>query len=610
MALSGGYVGKVLKVDLGSQSVTEESLSRNELKMLLGGRGLAALLYYRYIMPEAEPLAPENRIIFMTGPLTGVHLPCTTKFQLATRSPMTGIYLCSNSSGNFGPYLKQAGYDALVIAGKAREWTYLEIVDDRVTFHDARRLLGMSTFKAQKALKESVKKGRYAAISIGPAGEDLSMLACVGTDERFFGRGGAGAVMGSKLLKGIVVHGSGTIPVVDPEKIKKINKQAINNLKQTRATHTEQGTLQFLEPLNELGCLPTRNFQSSYFEGAKKIDAHAMVREYLVKNTACYRCSIACGKLNEVKEGPFTGARAKTEYETVAMLGSNCGIDDFGAIVKAAQICDEFGIDTISTGNAVALTMELFEREIITLDDTEGIDAKFGNPHALVGLIQLITEKRGIGELLSEGMGGVLKKKPEWSPYILAVKGHPLAAYDPRGFHGNALTFGTASRGACHNVGGWTVRAELFSEEYDRYGTEGKGKLVKQVQDSRAYVDSLGICTVARKSMGFSDAPEGKVLEAVTGHEFTPHLLEIGCRVYTLERIILNREGITRKDDGIPHRIMKDPVKTGPSRGHVVTREMYNAMLDEYYEARGWDEDGVVKEETLKDLGLHELLPV
>jgi aldehyde:ferredoxin oxidoreductase len=608
MVLSGGYLGKVLKVNLSSRNITTLPVFDNELQMLLGGRGLAAMLYYQEITPEAAPRSQDNKIIFMTGPLTGVHLPCTTKFQLATKSPMTGIYLCSNSSGNFGPYLKRAGYDALVIEGRADEWTYLQIVDERVTFKDGRSLLGLSTFETQKALKDSMETDSAAAISIGPAGETLSNLACVGADERFFGRGGAGAVMGSKLLKGVVVHGSGTVPVACPKLMGELNKKAIDNLRETRATHTEQGTLQFLEPLNELGCLPTRNFQTAYFKGAKKIDAHAMVGNYWVKNIACYRCPIACGKMNEVKEGPFAGAKARTEYETVAMLGSNCGIDDFGAIVKAAQLCDEFGIDTISAGNAVALTMELYERGIITIEDTGGIEAEFGNPHALVGLVQLIAEKRRIGELLSKGMGSVLKEKPEWSPYILAVKGHPFAAYDPRGFHGNALTFGTASRGACHNVGGWTVRAELFSEEYDRYGTEGKGSLVKSVQDSRAYVDCLGICTVARKSMGFSDDPEGKVLEAVTGHDFTPHLLDIGSRVYNLERIILNREGITRKDDGIPQRIMNDPVETGPSKGHVVSQKMYSTMLDDYYEARGWDEDGVVKQKTLKRLRLDEIL--
>ena len=484
----------------------------------------------------------------------------------------------------------------------------LNLSDDRVTFHDAKPLCGMHITETQKALKDSMDGGNSSALSIGPAGEKLANLACISVDSRYFGRGGAGAVMGSKKLKGIVIQGSGTIPVAEPDLVKDIFKKAVATLKETRAVHTKYGTPQFVEILNELGCVPTRNFQSSYFEGSTEVDAQAMLENYREKDSTCYMCPIACGKVNRVKEGPFAGARARTEYETVVMLGPDCGVDDFGAIVKAAELCDELGIDTISAGNAVALTMELFEKGLINTEDTEGIEARFGNAQALVDMVQLIAEKRGIGALLSEGMGSVSKKKPEWRPYILAVKGLPFAAYDPRGFHGKALTYGTASRGACHNVGGCTVRAELMSKEYDRYATKGKGKLVKTIQDNRAYVDNLGICTVARSSMGFTDDPHGSALEAVTGYDFTKNLLEIGSRIYNLERVILNREGIRRKADQIPERIMNDPVGTGPSKGRVVTSEMYNTMLDEYYTARGWDEDGVVSEETLQAFGLKNLL--
>jgi aldehyde:ferredoxin oxidoreductase len=599
MTFNGGYLGRVLRIDLGNRTSSCEEVKEIEFRQLLGGRGLAARYYYEEIGSEVQPLSADNKLIFMTGPLTGVRLPSTPKFQLATKSPNTGIYLCANSSGQFGPYLKKAGFDGLIVEGRAEEWSYVKIVDGRVSFHEAEALLGLSNSEAQKVLKQSIKKGSASAMTIGPAGEKLVHLACINVDARFFGRGGGGAVMGSKKLKGIVIQGTGTIPVADPAEVQRIFKDGVAMLKDSRA---------FVEVLNDLGCVPTRNFQSSYFEGADKVDAHAMVAHYKEKNSACYMCTIACGQVNRVTEGPFAGARARTEYETVVMLGPNCGVDDFAAVIKAAELCDELGIDTISTGNAVALTMELFEKGLISEKDTDGIEASFGNGQGMIDLIRMIAEKRGIGALLAEGMKIVAEKMPEWRPFIIAVKGLPFAAYDPRGFHGKALTFGTASRGACHNVGGWTVRHELISKEYDRFAVKGKGKLVKKIQDNRAYVDSLGVCTVARSSMGFTDSPKGKVLEAVTGHDFTPELLEIGERVYNLERIILNREGIRRADDQLPDRIMKDPVQTGPCKGKVVTAEMYNIMLDEYYAERGWDWDGQVKRVTLTACGLAELL--
>jgi aldehyde:ferredoxin oxidoreductase len=333
-----------------------------------------------------------------------------------------------------------------------------------------------------------------------------------------------------------------------------------------------------------------------------------MVENYLQKNYACYRCTVACGKMCVVKDGPYAGARARTEFETVGLLGPNCGISDFGAIVKANQVCDELGLDTMSAGNAVALTMELYEKGLITIEDTMGIDARFGNPDALIGIIELIAERRGIGDLLAEGMYGVKRARPEWKRFILDVKGMPFAAYDPRGFTGNGLTNGTSSRGACHNVGGWTIRAELQSGKYDRYALEGKGALVKSAQDSRAYVDSIGMCTVVRGAFGFSEKPTGEVLEAVTGYPFTPRLMEIAERIYCMERIILNREGIRRKDDLLPERITKEALPDGPTKGRILTGEMYDVMLNEYYGLRGWDSDGVVTEETREKWGLNALL--
>jgi aldehyde:ferredoxin oxidoreductase len=608
MKYKGAYLGKILRVNLSTKKTSIQQLKEDEVAKLLGGRGLAAKLYYDEIGPEVKPFDPENKIIFVTGPLTGVRLPSTTKFQLATKGAETNRYLCSNCGGDFGPYLKKSGLDGMIIEGRADDWVYLMLSDGEVTFGDARHMKGMTTSQTLEALKEAIGDSRAAALSIGPAAEKLVRISYICVDTRAFGRGGAGAVMGSKKLKGIVVKGSSKIPVADQSKIDEFRKAAIQNLRETRANHTKYGTPQYIEVINELGCMPTRNFQTTYFEGGSKVDAHVMYDQYLDKNYACYMCPVACGKVCTVKEGPYEGARARTEYETVALLGPDCGVDDFGAIVKANEVCDELGIDTMSGGNAVALTMELYEKGIITKEDTDGIEARFGSGDALIGILRLIAERKGIGDLLAEGMSGVLAEHPEWSPYIMQVKGMPFAAYDPRGFYGNSLTYGTSSRGACHNVGGWTIRAELTSGQYDRYALKGKGLLVKTIQDNRAYVDSLGICTVVRGSMNFSDSPEGGVMEAVTGYDFTPELLAIGERVYTLERLILNREGIRRKDDMMPERIMKEAVPSGPIKGQRLTPEMYNEMLDEYYEVRGWDKEGIPTEETIEKLGLKEII--
>jgi len=606
--LKGGYLGKVLRVDLSTKEARTEDMKEDMVVKLLGGRGVAAKYYYDEIGPDVKPLDAGNKVIFFTGPLTGVALPSTTKFQLATKSPETGLYLCSNCGGTFGPEIKKCGFDGLIIEGAAAEWTYLTIKDGNVSFGDAAPMVGLDTGKTLAALKEAIGDEKAAALSIGPAAERLVRISYINVDTRAFGRGGPGAVLGSKKLKGIAIRGTGAIPVVDKARIDEIRSAAIKTLKESRANHTKFGTAQYIEVINELGCMPTRNFQTTYFEGGKNVDAHQMRDRYFVKNYACYRCTVACGKVCEVKEGPFKGAKARTEYETIGLLGPDCGVDDFAAIIAANQACDEFGIDTISAGNAVALAMELFERGLITTDDTDGIEARFGSGRALVDMIALIAERRGIGDLLAEGMKEVARRRPEWRPYIIAVKGLPFAAYDPRGFYGHALTCGTSSRGACHNVGGWTIRSELLSGEYDRFATKGKGELVKTVQNSRAIVDSLGVCTVVRSTMGFSDSSGGDTLEAVTGHPFTPELPAIGARIYSLERVILNREGVRRKDDLMPERIMKEAVPSGPIKGRKLTEQQYAEMLDEYYQVRGWDPDGVVTGETIKALGLEELL--
>ena len=603
-SFKGGYFGRLLRINLSTKTSSVEDIPDLWFEKFMGGRGVAAKIYYDEIGPVVKPFNRDNKIILMAGPLTGLPLPAATKFQLSTKSPETGGYLCSNCSGRVGTHLKRCGFDGMIIEGAADSWTYLTIEDGKVSFRDASSMAGKKTSEALKELYAAAGTKKAGALTVGPSAEKLVKISYVAVDHRALGRGGAGAVFGSKKLKGLVVRGTGDIPVADRAKIDEIRNGAYKVLRDTRGNHTKYGTAQYIQPINELGCMPTRNFQTTYFEGGDQINHITLYEKYKVANSACDRCPVACGTIAEVKEGPFKGARARTEYENIGILGANCGISDFAAIVAANQLCDELGLDTMSGGNIAALTMELFERGLITTQDTEGIEARFGDGQALLDLLTLIAHRRGIGDLLAEGSKGILKVHPEWKPYVIHVKGMTPAAYDPRGFYGNALTYGTSVRGACHNVGGWTIRAELQSGQYDRFALEGKGPLVMSIQDNRAYVDSLGICTVVRGSMDFSADPKGETMEAATGYPFTSKLIEIGSRIYSLERMILNREGIKREDDMLPPRFLTEPVPSGPIQGQVLTEDMYNILLDEYYNSRGWDKEGVVIPETVEALEL------
>jgi aldehyde:ferredoxin oxidoreductase len=603
---SGGYQGKYLRINLTNQTIEEEKIDSEWQRKFLGGRGLAARFYYAEIANYVEPFSSDNKLILFTGPLTGTTGPATTKIGLATKSPETRQYLCSNGGGFFGPHLKKSGYDGLIIEGKATKPVYILIEDNQIKIEKGENLWGKTTKEVNKILKEKVGR-EDQVLSCGPAAENRVRLSGIQIGDRSFGRGGAGAVMASKNLKAIAVKGTGEIAVSEPNKFKEVVKEATAYVRKSKASHTEYGTAQYTAIMNELGCYPTRNFQTGVFEGINTISAEYMKKNFFIKNQACFHCPVACSQLCEVKEGPFKGAKSDPEYESIGTLGGVCGVSDFAAIIKANEICDELGIDTMSVGVIIGFAMELFERGYLTKKDTGGLELRFGNGMAMVKMIEKIANREDIGDLLAEGMLGIAEKMPEMRKYMMQVKGLPLAAYDPRGFFGNALTYGTSSRGACHNVGGWSIRDELLSGEYDRFAVKGKGKLIKSIQDVRGYIDSLGICTVVRSGYGFTDKPHGQVLEYLTGYDFTPELMTIGERVYNLERLIINREGRFRKDDLIPERFRTEKMPEGQAKGRVVSDEIYNTMLDEYYEVRGWDREGRPTKERLHELNLDNI---
>jgi aldehyde:ferredoxin oxidoreductase len=597
----GGYAGKILRIDLSQRKTADVDYPEELRRKYLGGRGVAAYLYYRELPAALNPLCPENKIFIVTGPLTGMPVLASTKMQLATRSPDTGHYLCSNSSGNFGPYLKFAGYDGVVLEGRASSPVAVVIDDEGVHFQEAGHLWGKKTTEVDEYFKKALPGKRIGVMSVGPAADRGVRIACIQVDGRSFGRGGAGAVMASKNVKALVSCGTRPVPVVDPGPLKEFIALAAKDVRQSKRSHTTHGTPQYTEIINEFGCYPTRNFQTSVFDGINTISSDYMKEHYFVSNQACFRCPVGCAQVCAVKEGPFKGAKSDPEYETIGAFGGQCGVSDFGAIIAANQICDEEGIDTMTTGTLIAFAMECVERGLISREELPGLDLRFGNGEAMVEMVKRIARREGLGDLLSGGFFQIREKRPELEPYMMHVKGMAFPQYEPRGFHGMGLGFGTSSRGACHNVGGWTIRDELMMKKYDRFATKGKGRLVQTLQDNRAYVDSLGVCTVVRGALGFSDSPTGKILEYVTGYDFTPDLMKIGSRIYTLERLILSREGVTRKDDRLPRR-MEEPLPEGIAKGRFITPAMYDQMLEEYYQLRGWDDNGIPRKETLTSL--------
>jgi len=411
--------------------------------------------------------------------------------------------------------------------------------------------------------------------------------------------------MASKNLKAIVVKGKGKLSYANFAELKKrIKPREIRQACKNLATY---GRPIYTRTIHELGCYPVRNFQTAVFNEINKVDAELMKEKFFIKNQACYRCPVACLQLCEVKNGKLAGQTVAPEYETIWALGAQCGVSDFNAILSANILCNEYGMDTMSTGNIIGFAMELYERGKITKEDTGGLELTFGNPEAVLGVIRLIARKEKIGKVLAGGFRRVMKEIPGSKSYMMQVKGMPFAAYDPRGFYGMGLVYGTSNRGACHNVGGWSIRAELLSGQYDRFALKGKGKLIKSIQDVRAYIDSLGICTTVRRVLGFTDKPDSTVISLVTGLDFTDKLMKIGERIYTLERLILTREGIRRKDDLLPERITNEKLPDGPAKGHILTKQMYEVELNEYYEVRGWDKKGIPTKEKLQNLSITNL---
>jgi len=613
--MAGGYAGKILKVDLTAKKVTTEPINKEVARKYVGGKGYAVYLLYQYLkeyerkgisVKDIDPLGPRNVLIFATGPGTGVpKFPSPSRYHvMALKAPLTGSIGSGNSGGEWGAFLKFSGFDGIIIEGASDTPVYLAVVDGKAEIRDAGELWGKNTMNTTRALK-SIAGGKNTSVTcIGPAGENLIPMAVVMNDEyRAVGRGGLGAVMGSKRVKAIVVSGNKSVPVAKPKEFGSVAKKCLDTMKDNPVTGEglpTYGTSVLVKVINDAGAFPYKNWRSGVNPDAESISGETLAKEYLVRKRACWACTIGCGRISSVKSGPFQILTAEgPEYETIWSLGSACGIKNLDAIVKAHHLCNELGMDPISLGSTIAAAMELIEKGYVPKEDLQGLDLKFSNAAAMVEAVWRTAYKVGFGKHLALGSKKLceLYGHPEFS---MSVKGLEMPAYDPRGIKGIGLEYATANRGGCH-VTGYTVAPEIVGlpEKIDPLTTEGKAQWVKTFQDFTSTVNSTVNCLFTTFALGAKDYAE--LLSAVTGWDLDEdEILKIGERIYNLERVIMGRFGFSDKDDTLPSRLLKEPMPEGPAKGHVAELEK---MKEEYYKLRGWV-NGMPTPGKLKELGI------
>ncbi len=597
-----GYAGKILVVDLSKGTVEKKGLDSETITRSLGGRGLGAQLLYDLCPPRVNVFDPLIPFMVLTGPVSGTPVLGSSKHVVITKSPATGGWLDSYSSGHMAAHLKYAGWDGLIVLGQSKKPCYLRVEDDQVEIRDASHLWGKDAFETEEWLRENVAEDG-GKMAIGPAGENRIPFACINSDfYRQTGRGGAGAIMGSKNLKTIAVNGSGGIRLADPNGLLEKLQEAIQKIKESpRAQNiSKYGTFMVLNITNEGGLLPTRNFQTAVFpQAAGRIDKDGL---FAVKtgDHGCSSCPMPCGNLVEVKEGPFAGSRLEgPEYETLCLMGSNLGIDDLSFIIKANILCDRLGLDTMSMGNILGFAMECYEKKILKKEQTDGLDLHFGNQSAILQLIEKTARRQGFGALLAQGVAKMAEVIGFGAEKLaMHVKGLEFPGYDPRGAFGAALTYAVNPRGACHRRA-WPPAKEILGG-VPPYTVEGKAAMVKGMFNDRCVLHSILVCDYHANMVPLSMDYYAECLSMVTGQEYMlEQLYWIAERTETLIRLFNCREGFTRKDDMLPDRILEESLPEGPAQGQIIGKEGFNRMLDEYYALRGWDSNGVPTPETL-----------
>ncbi len=598
-----GWIGTTLRVDLSRGTIKREPTNMKTAHDFIGARGMGVKIISDEVDPSADALGPDNKIVFAPGPFTGTFAPSAGRYNVITKSPLNGTIAGSNSGGVFGPELKFAGYDAIIIEGQAKKPVYLWIKNDLVEIRDAGFLWGMTVADTTEALREHTDPEAKVAC-IGPAGENLSLIAAVMNEmHRAAGRTGVGAVMGSKKLKAIAVVGTGEITVADPVAFKAAVMDSRGKIQANPvggAGLKAYGTDVLVNILNQSGALPVNNWQDAYSPVADNIGGETLAANQLVRPKGCFSCIISCGRATKVTNPLFAGVGEGPEYESAWGFGVDSGISDLDPILKANFLCNEYGIDTISMGSTIACAMELFELGLLTKKDTDGLDLSFGNAEVMVEMVRKTGVGEGFGKRLAEGSYRLADSvgRPDLS---MTVKKQEMPAYDPRGVQGIGLNYATNNRGGCH-VRGYTIAVEVLGQgaPTDPHATEGKAALDIVFQDLTSALDSSGSCLFA--TFGIGGAELASMLSALTGVDYSlDEFMKAGARIWNLERLWNLKVGYTTADDTLPSRILTEPIKTGPSKGRV---NHLDQMLPEYYALRGWDAAGVPTPEKLAELSL------
>jgi len=606
----GGYAGKFLRLDMANKKSSTVPLTKEMARLFLGGNGFGAKILCDEVKPGVDPLGPENKFVFAAGPIQGTMVPTAGRSGVFTKSPATGYFFDAYGGGSFGPEMKYAGYDAIIVEGQARTPTYVTVFDDVVEFKDASHLWGKNTFETQEILKRDLKEPKAQIACIGPAGEKLVRFACTIWGARAAGRGGNGAVLGSKKFKAVVVRGTKDVEVPDIEEFRKVISDQYNRIKANPGTGKALptlGTPGVTTTNNQLGILGTRNWQTEVFEDVEKISGEAMRSRLVVKDKGCMACPIYCTKLTYVKAGPYAGTFDEgPEYETIFAFGSNCGVASLEMIAKADRMSDELGVDTISAGAVISFAMECYEKGVLSRQDVDGLDLRFGNDVALIQLLEKIGRREGIGDLLAEGAYRAALKIGKGSEmYAITIKGLENAGHSPRGMKGYCLGMATSTRGGSHQDGRPT--AERIGKS-DRKILEGKPEYAVGTQRATTLQDSMCVCRMTEGIYGLMEITNEhlNIVNVVTGMKLTlPELVDISDRIWNLERSFNCREGHRREQDVQAKRFMKEPILDGPSKGMYMPSDELETLKDKYYDLRGWDKKtGVPTKETLQRLSL------
>ena len=597
-----GYVGKILVVDLTDGTTEGRDLDSDLISRCLGGRGFGAQLMYDMSPAKVDPFDPATPFMVLTGPTSGTAVMGSCKHMVATKSPATGGFLDTYASGHMAAHLKYAGWDGLIVLGRSEKPCFLQVEDDRVEIRDASHMWGkMDAFEAEQWLRDNVNDGG-GKMAIGPAGENRIRSACINSDfYRQTGRGGAGAIMGSKNLKAIMVNGSGGIGVADPAGLLRKLQETLRMVQDSPSAKNwvQYGTFMVTSIANEAGILPTRNFQTGVMpEATGRIDKEG-VGKIKIGDHACSGCLMPCSNFVEIKDGPYAGSRLEgPDYETLSCLGSNVGISDPSFISQANILCDRLGMDSMSMGVEIGFVMECYERGLLTQENTDGLELRFGNQEAALKLIEKTARLEGFGAFVAEGVAKMAEKIDKGAEkFAMQIKGLEFPGYDPRGAFGAALNFAINPRGACHRKA-WPPSIEILPGR-DPYTVEGKAAVVKGIYDTRAMLNHLIVCDYHSGMVPVPIDHYVSCMEMVTGQKYTSERLYwIQERTETLTRMFNYREGFSAKDDRVPDRILEEPLPEGPAEGKYIPRADFERMVGEYYALRGWDERGAPTAET------------